>query len=226
MNLVWKLVGQFVFGMIAYGALFFLSAGTLRYWEAWAYLAVMFIPGLYFCVYFYRRDPELVRRRLQKKEKVEAQKWIMRAAYTTFFLGFLIPGLDQRYGWTRQWVGRLPLWVEILSLCIVLGAYLAVIRVMDVNRYAARTIQVEEGQQVISTGPYQWVRHPFYTCSLVMMLFSAPALGSLAALPVVALTIPVFVLRLLNEEKVLRQGLAGYAEYCERTRWRLVPYMW
>jgi protein-S-isoprenylcysteine O-methyltransferase Ste14 len=120
----------------------------------------------------------------------------------------------------------LPLWVEILSLCIVLGAYLAVIRVMDVNRYAARTIQVEEGQQVISTGPYQWVRHPFYTCSLVMMLFSAPALGSLAALPVVALTIPVFVLRLLNEEKVLRQGLAGYAEYCERTRWRLVPYMW
>lgn len=226
MNLVWKLAWQFIFGLIAYGLLFFLSAGTLRYWEAWAYLAVMFIPGLYFCIYFYRRDPELIRRRLQKKEKVKAQKWIMKAAYTMFFLGYLVPGLDHRFGWTTGWIGPMPLWAEILSLCVVLAAYLMVVWVMDVNRYASRTIQVEEGQTVISTGPYGWVRHPFYSCSLIMLLFSPLALGSLVALPLFALVIPVYVLRLLNEEKLLRQELRGYPEYCDRTRYRLVPYIW
>lgn len=226
MSLRWKLVRQFVSGLFAFGLLFFLSAGTLRYWEAWTFLGVWFIPGVYFCIYFFSRDPELVRRRLHTREKVREQKWIMRGVYLVFCVAFLIPGLDFRFGWTKRRVGGIPVWLEIVSLAIVLGAYLTVIWIMDVNRYAGRTIQVEEGQKVISTGPYRWVRHPFYISSMIMMLFVPLALGSLVALPVFALAIPFYVLRLLNEEKVLRRELPGYAEYCAGTRYRLVPYLW
>ncbi len=212
--------------LLAFGVMFFLEAGTLRYWEAWAFLAVWFIPGTVFCVYFYKRDPALVQRRLQSREKVKAQKWIMRVAYAAFFVGFVIPGLDYRFGWSRRWAGPVPTWLEVVSLGIVLAAYLAVVWVMDVNRYAARTIQVEAGQRVISTGPYKWVRHPFYLCSIVMLLFVPLGLGSWVALPVFALVIPVYVARLLNEEKLLGRELAGYTEYCETTRYRLVPCVW
>lgn len=226
MSLGWKLGLRVMGSLLAFGVMFFLEAGTLRYWEAWAFLAVWFIPGIVFCVYFYKRDPVLVQRRLQSREKVKAQKWIMRVAYAAFFVGFVIPGLDYRFGWSRRWAGPVPTWLEAVSLGIVLAAYLAVVWVMDVNRYAARTIQVEAGQRVISTGPYKWVRHPFYFCSIVMLLFVPLGLGSWVALPVFALVIPVYVARLLNEEKLLGRELAGYTEYCETTRYRLVPCIW
>ena len=226
MSLGWKLVLQVVVPLFIFGVMLFVPAGTLRYWEAWAFLGVWFIPGLFFCIYFYRRDPALVRRRLHTKEKIEAQKWIMRTVFVILFIAFLIPGLDFRLGWTNRWVGSVPLWLKIASLVVVETCYLLVIWVLDVNRYAARTIQVEAEQQVVSTGPYKWIRHPMYFGSVVMFLFVPLALGSYVALPVFALVLPIYVLRLLNEEKVLRHELPGYPEYCEATPYRLVPYLW
>jgi protein-S-isoprenylcysteine O-methyltransferase Ste14 len=226
MTLKFRVVSRIVVGLLCFGLVLFLPAGTLRYWEAWAFLGIWFIPGIFFLVYFLKRDPALVERRLRAREKVKEQKWIMRAAYLAFSVAFLMPGLDFRLGWTNHWLEPVPLWLKLLSLGIVLGAYMAVIWVMDVNRYAARTIQVEAGQTVISIGPYHWIRHPFYSSSIIMMLFIPPALGSWVALPVFALIIPIYVARLLNEEKVLRRELAGYEGYCERTRYRLVPYVW
>jgi protein-S-isoprenylcysteine O-methyltransferase Ste14 len=212
--------------MLVIAVVLFLPAGTLRFWQGWAYLAVWFIPGIIFSLYFYKRDPALVERRLESKEKEKVQKMIMGVVFLVFSLAYLIPGLDFRFGWTDRWTGPVPLWFEIASLLIVLASYLMTIWVMDVNRYAARTIRVEVGQKVASTGPYRWVRHPMYSAVLLMMVFTPPALGSYVALPVFALVLPALIFRLLNEERVLRRELPGYPEYCEGTRYRLIPYIW
>lgn len=226
LSLGWKLVRQLVIALVTYGLSFFLTAGTLRYWEGWAFLAILFVPGVFFCFYFLKRDPELVRRRLETKEKVKAQKWIIKIAQSIFALAFLIPGLDFRFGWTKRRFGGVPVWLETVSLGLVLASYLFVIWVMDVNRYAARTVRVEAEQKVISTGPYRYVRHPFYFGAAVMFLAAPLGLGSYVAFPVFALVIPIFILRLLNEEQVLRRELPGYIDYCQGTPYRLVPYIW
>jgi protein-S-isoprenylcysteine O-methyltransferase Ste14 len=207
-------------------ALLFVPAGTLDFWEAWVFLAIFFIPMIIFSIYYYKHDRALVERRMQNREKVTEQKWIMGFAFLFFLLGLLVPGLDHRFGWTRRWIGGVPLWVEIAAQALTLTGYLGTMWVIDVNRFAARTVQVERDQRVISSGPYGVVRHPMYSFALVMWLATATALGSYVALPFFALLIPVIVLRLLNEEKVLRRELPGYAEYCERTRYRLAPYIW
>jgi len=212
--------------MFVIAIVLFLPAGTLRFWQGWAYLAVWFIPGPVFSLYFHKRDPALVERRLQSKEKEKEQKVVMGVVYVVFSLAYLIPGLDFRFGWSYRRTGAVPLWLEITSLAIVLASYLMTIWVMDVNRYAARTIRVETGQKVVSTGPYKWIRHPMYFGVLLMMLFTPLALGSYVALPVFALVLPALMFRLVNEEKVLRRDLPGYAGYCEGTRYRLIPYIW
>jgi len=177
-------------------------------------------------VYFYQRDPKLVERRLQTKEKIGKQKIIMRLGTVIGFGAYLLPGLDFRFGWTRGWFGPEPLWLVICASALFLAAYLLTYWVMFVNSYASRTIQVEAGQEVISSGPYRLVRHPMYFGGVLTMLFAPLVLGSYVALPMFAVVIPVIVFRLLNEEKVLRNELPGYSEYCDRTRYRLVPYVW
>jgi protein-S-isoprenylcysteine O-methyltransferase Ste14 len=150
----------------------------------------------------------------------------MRFASLFFVAGLLVPGLDRRLGWTHRWTGGVPLWLEVVAQAVTLTAYLGTMWVIDVNRFAARTVRVEEGQRVIADGPYKLVRHPMYAFALVMWLATAIALGSYVALPFFAMLVPILVLRLLNEEKVLRRELPGYTEFCERTRYRLAPYIW
>jgi protein-S-isoprenylcysteine O-methyltransferase Ste14 len=226
MTLKSKLIVRFVVGLLIFGLILFLPAGTLRFWEAWVFLSIWFILGFFFSIYFYKHDPALVERRMHRREKVKEQKWIMTAAYVVFFGAYLIPGLDYRFGWTHKWAGAVPLWLKIVSLGVVLAGYLMTIWVMDVNRYASAVIEVEAGQKVISTGPYKWVRHPMYFGVLFMMIFAPLALGSYVAAPFFLLIIPILVVRLLNEEKVLRRELSGYTEYCQGTRYRLVPHVW
>jgi len=216
-----KLAFRLLLGAVVIGALLFIPAGSLKFWQGWTYLLIMFVPGLLALMYFYKHDPELVERRLLVKEKVREQKLIMTFVYITFSVAFLLPGLDHRFGWSHP-----PLRLTVFSQAVVFCAYLMTVWVMKVNRFAARTIQVEPGQTVISTGPYRIVRHPMYLGGSVMFLFTPLALGSYFALPAFALIIPLVVLRLLNEEKVLRQELPGYPEYCLRTRFRLVPFVW
>ena len=226
MSLGSRLAVRIVVGMLVVGMMLFLPAGTLRFWQGWAYLAVWFIPGLVFSLYFYKRDPRLVERRLESKEKEKEQKVVMGVVYVVFLLAYLIAGLDFRFGWTYRWTGPVPLCLEIASLTTVLASYLMTIWVMDVNRYAARTIRVEAGQKVVSAGPYKWVRHPMYFGLLMMMLATPLALGSYVALPIFALVLPALMFRLLHEEKVLYRELPGYAEYWEGTPYRLIPYIW
>ena len=216
---------RFSAGLLLAAAMLFIPAGSLRFWQAWTFLAVVFIPLVASSLYLAKHDPQLIERRLQTEEKVREQKLLIRLLKPVFFLAFLLPGLDYRWGWSRT-LGAVPRWLVLLSDVLVLGGLLFAFWVMRVNSFASRTIQVEAGQKVISTGPYRLIRHPLYSGSLVMLLFTPLALGSYFALPAFALLIPVYVFRLLNEEKVLRQELQGYCEYCLRTRFRLIPFVW
>lgn len=155
------------------------------------------------------------------KERVREQKLIMGVLYVVYLAGMVIAGLDHRFGWSQ-----VPEWLTIVSVLILLGGYALVLWVMLVNSFASRTIRVESGQRVIADGPYRFVRHPMYLGMSVMMLCAPLVLGSFYALPIFALVIPLIIFRLLNEEKVLLQQLAGYSDYCLHTHFHLVPYLW
>jgi protein-S-isoprenylcysteine O-methyltransferase Ste14 len=226
MSLKSRLIAQTSASFAAMLILVFLPAGTLNFWEAWVFVAILFIPMVIFSIYFLIHDPAVVQRRMQQREKIKAQKWIMGVATVVSLAGMVVPGLDHRFGWSRQLAGGVPLWLKICAQVIMLAAYLTTMWVIYVNRFASRTIQVEAGQKVISSGPYRWVRHPMYSAAMVMWLFSPIALGSYVAVPFFALIIPTLVFRLLNEEKMLRQELPGYDAYCRKTRYRLIPFAW
>ena len=207
-------------------AILFISAGSVKFWQAWAYLALTLTLGVGSAIYFYKFDPKLLERRLLTKEKVGEQKIIIILVRALLVFSLCLSGLDYRFGWSRAFLGPVPPWLTVVSLAVVLGCWLLMIWVISVNRFASSIIQIEAGQAVVSTGPYRLVRHPMYFVAIVMYLFIPLALGSYFALPAFAVLIPLLVLRLLNEEKVLGRELPGYAEYCLSTRFRLVPFVW
>jgi protein-S-isoprenylcysteine O-methyltransferase Ste14 len=221
MSLKYKIVIRFLSMLVVFGAVFFLPAGSLRYWQGWVYTGIFFVPSLILLAYFQKHDPQVLERRSLVKERVSEQRRIMGMVYVVWLGAILLPGFDHRYGWSQM-----PVWCTIVSQALVLGGILMTFWVLKVNRFAARTIQVEAEQRVISEGPYRVVRHPMYLGMCVIWLFSPFALGSYWSCPVFALLIPLMVLRLLNEEKVLRHELAGYAEYCAHTHFHLVPFVW
>lgn len=207
-------------------AVLFLSAGTFRFWQAWALIGVTFAGQLGVAIYFYRHDPQALARRTLRTERIGAQKLIMLFSKALYAFCFILAGLDFRFGWTRAHIGPLPWWLSIVALGVVALTEFWFIAVLTANRFGSSIIQVEEGQRVAVTGPYRFVRHPMYAGWVVKWLATPLALGSLAALPAFCLIIPIFALRLLNEEKFLTRELPGYTEYCRQIRWRLVPYVW
>jgi|CZKF01.1.fsa_nt_gi protein-S-isoprenylcysteine O-methyltransferase Ste14 len=213
-------------GLILAFAALFVPAGTLDYWQGWVFLAVFFVPNAFTFIYFLKHDPEFLERRLRNKEQFNKQKLLLRWGKPFYLVAFLLPGCDYRWGWSRSLVGDVPLWLTVFSLAMIFGSLLLIFWVLYVNRFASRVVEVEAGQTVISHGPYRVVRHPYYLATVMMWLFTPLALGSWVALPAFALLIPFYVIRLINEEKVLRAQLAGYPEYCLRTRFRLIPLVW
>jgi protein-S-isoprenylcysteine O-methyltransferase Ste14 len=204
--------------------LVFLPVWSLDYWQAWLFLAV-FVAALLGCnEYFLRRDPALVRRRLRVGPTAEAepaQKRIQAIASVMLAALFVLSALDHRFGWSD-----LPVWTVILGDLVVVAGLLLIARVFVENSFAAATVQVEEGQRVIETGPYGLVRHPMYTAAIVMLAGIPPALGSAWGLAVVPLGIGILAARLLAEERYLGDRLPGYLGYRSRVRWRLLPGIW
>ncbi len=163
----------------------------------------------------------MVARRLQTTEPLSEQRVLMRAAHLIFFSAFLVPGFDYRFGWSQ-----LPLWITTVSQALVFSGVLLTLWVMASNSFASRIVEITADQRVISTGPYRFVRHPMYFGAIIVLLFTPLALGSYWAVPGFVLVIPLVVLRLLSEERLLRQQLPGYSAYCLRTRFRLFPLVW
>lgn len=207
-----------------FAALLFAPAGTLRYWQGWLY-AFVFIAGcVVIGVYFTKHNPALVERRMKvgpTKEREPAQKIIITLALVGFLLLFVASGLDVRWHWSS-----VPAWLVIIANGMIGVAFTVFFVVLRQNSYAASTITVEPGQPVISTGVYGIVRHPMYAGALLLVIFTPPALGSYWALLVTVAFLPALAWRLLDEEKVLRRDLPGYADYCQRVRYRLVPGIW
>ncbi|HSR48338.1 MAG TPA: isoprenylcysteine carboxylmethyltransferase family protein [Anaerolineales bacterium] len=215
--------GLLLFGAAALllGVLFFGTAGTFDYWQAWVYLAILLIPMLAVLLYFLRRDPALLERRFQAREQEQRQQGIVNCGVVIMLLAYLIPGLSQRFGWPTVRPA-----ISIAADVVVLLAYGMFFLVLRENSYAARTVAVESGQQVVTTGPYRYVRHPMYLALSLLYVLSPLALGSAwAVLPALFLVV-VLVVRIRDEERVLFEGLPGYSEYQQKTRYRLIPGVW
>ncbi|MFA4946391.1 MAG: isoprenylcysteine carboxylmethyltransferase family protein [Candidatus Micrarchaeia archaeon] len=216
-----KVLVRLLAAPIAIAALLFVPAGTLDYWQAWLYCAVIFVPLLFVVAYLHKRDPGLLERRMKLKEKQRKQGTLVLLASAVFLIGFILPGLDQRFHWTT-----VPPEVSIAANAVVLLGYLLNALVLKENSYASRVIEVVKKQKTVTTGPYAVVRHPMYTAMLVMFLATPIALGSYAAL-VAFLPLPfLLAARAKDEEELLARKLAGYKAYCRKTRYRLVPYVW
>ena len=220
-QLVRTVVSRFGMALVVMMLAFFLPAGTLRYWEAWMYLAVLLVPLCFAAVYLVRYEPDLLERRMRLREKEAAQRRILGVSWVFFLAAFLLPGFDHRFGWSD-----VPTAVVLIADAFVLLGYLMVLVVFRENRYASRIVEVEAEQQVISTGPYALVRHPMYVGTLLMYLASPIALGSYVAFPFILPLVWVIVARIANEEEVLNRDLAGYTEYACRVRHRLIPHVW
>lgn len=224
-NLLTRLIGLGLIQQIVLVILLFVP-GTLHYWQGWSFMGVNLIVAIVFCTYFYKYDRELLARRLLRKEKVIAQKFIMFLMKIVSVIAYVLCGLDHRLGWSQTYLTPVPWWLTVLALLGYAGCYCLFIPVFNANRFAASIIQIVAGQTVADHGPYRFVRHPMYSVSLLIWLWIPLALGSFVALPMAALIAPIIILRLLNEEKVLQRDLPGYREYCGRTPYRLAPFVW
>ena len=207
-------------------AVLFACAGSVKFWQGWAWLTVFLLPSLFFLSYLYWHDPKLLERRMRFREKIAAQNLVQVAAPLLMVGCFILGGLDYRFGWSRTSLGPVPARLSLLADAFVLGSLLVIFWAMKVNSFAGRTIQVEAGQPVVASGPYHFVRHPMYLGAIMCSLANPLALASWIALPFSALLIPLIVWRLLGEERFLRRELPGYSEYCLHTRSRLLPLIW
>jgi len=205
-------------------AAIFTAAGTVRYWQAWLYLALFFGSTLATTLDLMKRDPALLARRSKGgpfAESSSAQKIIMSFAMIGFIALLVVPGLDRRFGWSH-----VPGLVALFADVAFVASYAAIGAVFRANTFAAATVGVEAGQRVISTGPYAVVRHPMYAAGTVLLAASPIALGSWWGLAAMIPLAPTLIWRLLDEEAVLKKELPGYVAYCARTKFRLVPGVW
>jgi protein-S-isoprenylcysteine O-methyltransferase Ste14 len=223
-NVIARAIVGMLFALVVMGALLFLTAGTLHYWQAWAYLAVFGVLTSAITAYLVRTDPALLERRVRggaTAEKAPSQQIASAIASIGFIAIFAVSGLDQRLHWSV-----VPLSVTIAGNVLFLAGWTIVFFVFKENSFASATIEVASSQRVVSTGPYAIVRHPMYSGALLYVVGTPFALGSWWGFLGVLLMVPAIVWRLLDEEQFLVKSLPGYAEYEDRVTFRLVPRVW
>jgi protein-S-isoprenylcysteine O-methyltransferase Ste14 len=207
-------------------AILFAAAGSFKYWQGWAYIGLHSVLQFSLMIYFYRRDPQVLERRLLTREKNREQKIVIVALRLVVASVLVLSGLDYRQGWSRSHFSPVSPWLTLLALLAIAGGQWLFFRILQTNRFAASIIRVEAGQTVAGTGPYRHLRHPMYLAMVIHWLAAPLALGSWVALAAGIFIIPVAAFRLLHEERILRRDLAGYGDYCRQTRWRLIPLVW
>ena len=212
---------KFLSGLLLVGALLFLPAGTWDYWQAWLLIGILFVPMFLAGLVLMKKNPDLLRKRLNAKEEQAEQKTVIALSGLMFLAAFVLAGLNRRFDWCL-----LPGWATWAAAAVFLLAYALYAEVLRENAYLSRTIEVQEGQKVVDTGLYGVVRHPMYAVTLFLFLSMPLVLACPYSFAVMLVYIPILVKRIRNEEAVLEKGLEGYADYKRRVRWRLVPGLW
>lgn len=214
-------LSKLIIGIILVGVLVFLPAGTLGYTGGWLFMGALFIPMLILGTVLFVKEPELLKKRLDSKEKESEQKGVVALSGVMFLAGFIMAGLTYRFGWVS-----FPEWAAIIGVVLFLLSYVMYAEVMRENAYLSRTVEVQENQKVVDTGLYGAMRHPMYTATILMFLSIPVILGSVISF-VIFLIYPIIIaLRIGNEEKILEEGLEGYSEYKKKVRYKLIPFIW
>ena len=220
-NLFLQAVKKIIAGFVAIGVLLFLPAGTFRYWNVWLFVAVLFVPMLFLGMLMLFKSPKLLEKRLDAKEKIDEQKWVVALSGIMFVAAFVVAGLNFRFSWHS-----LPDNMIWIGAGIFLFSYLIYAEVMRENAFLSRTIEIQENQKVIDTGLYGIVRHPMYSATLIMFLSIPLILGSLISFVIMLAYVPIIAIRMKNEEQLLESGLKGYKEYKHKVRYKVIPFIW
>lgn len=221
MKLLIEALTKYICGLLMVGLLLFLPAGTLAYPYGWLLIGLLFGPMLIAGFVMLAKSPTFLKKRLDAREKQATQKGVLAFSGLMFIAGFVIAGLDFRFGWSAM-----PTWVIIAASALFLVAYALYAEVMRENAYLSRTIKVEEGQTVVDTGMYGIVRHPMYAVTVLLFMMMPLVLGSWYALIAFAFYPAVIVVRLKDEEELLTRELPGYAEYKRKVKYRMIPFIW
>lgn len=214
-------VKKFILGLVIVAVLLFIPAGSLNYTNAWLLIGLLFIPMLIVGLILLVKSPKLLERRLNADENESEQKVVVVISGIMFVLGFIIAGLNYRFGWSR-----LPDWTVTAASVLFLIGYAMYGEVLRENRYLARTVKVESSQKVIDTGLYGIVRHPMYTSTIILFLTIPLILGSIYSF-IIFLIYPILIsFRIRNEEKLLKKELAGYDEYKKKVKYKMIPFIY
>ena len=212
---------KYLLGVIIIGLLVFIPAGTINYFNGWLFMGVLFIPMLLAGIVMMIKNPELLKSRLDAKEKQKEQGLVIKLSGLMFIIGFIVAGLDYRYNWLQ-----LPTLGVYIAVGLFLFGYIMWGVVLKQNTYLSRTIKVTENQKVIDSGLYGIVRHPMYTTTIILFLSMPLVLGSIIAFFVFLMYPVLIVIRITYEEKFLEKELDGYIEYKKKVKYRLIPYIW
>ena len=216
-----KALSRFAAGVGLVAALLFLPAGTVDFFGGWLFMAVLFVPMLLLGAVLCVKSPELLEKRLRAKEARGEQSLVVKLSALMFLAGFIMAGLDCRFGWSE-----LPRWVNWLGAGLFLLSYLLYAEVMRENAYLSRTIEIQQGQKVVDTGLYGVVRHPMYAATILMFCSMPLILGSLPAFEIFLLYPFLIALRIRDEEKLLTEELEGYRDYQKKVRYKMIPFIW
>ena len=221
MKLLISALTKYVAGVVLFGALIFAPAGTLGWLNGWLMMGILFIPMMIMGIVMLCSAPELLTKRIKNKEERTTQKGVVALSGLLFIVSFVVAGLNYRYHWHT-----LPTILPYIASIVFLIGYALYAEVMHENAWLSRTIEVQDGQSVVSTGLYGIVRHPMYTATILMYLAMPLVLDSLIAFGIMLLYIPIIIRRINDEEQLLKTELPGYTEYCTQVRWRLIPYIY
>ena len=220
-NLLTQALAKFFLGVIILWILIFLPAWSLHYWQGWLLMGILFVPMFVAGLVLLAKNPDLLRKRLNAKEQEAEQKTVVKLSGLLFITAFVVAGLNWRFGW---WV--LPDWAVWVAAGLFLASYLLYAEALRENTFLSRTIEVQENQKVIDTGLYGIVRHPMYMATTILFLAMPLVLASPFSFLIMLGYIPVIAKRIKNEEKVLEEGLVGYAEYKKKVKCRILPFIW
>ena len=220
-KLFFQAIIKFALGVLIIGLLIFIPANTINYWNGWLFMGLLFIPMFIAGLVMMVKSPELLRKRLNAKEKENEQKQVILFSGLMFLSGFIIAGLNYRYKWIM-----LPNSVVIFSSIIFIIAYILYAEVLRENTYLSRTIEVQENQKVVDTGLYAIVRHPMYATTILLFLSMPLVLGSFISFLIFLVYPFIIAKRIKNEEEVLEKELNGYSDYKKKVKYRMIPFIW